>query len=70
MMILPNGDRYGVIPVDNPTVPKAEVTSKSILINPNFSVIDNKKVDKKIKKIEAVKIKYDFFTVELSTHLS
>ena len=39
--ILPAVDNVGVIPVDNPTVPNAEVTSNKILIKLKCSVIVN-----------------------------
>src|SRR5690606_16966028 len=47
----------GVIPIDNPQVPKAEATSKKISINENFSVTDNKKIEiKQVKKANSVTI--------------
>lgn len=65
----PNVDRSVVIPVDSPTVPNAETTSNKIETKPNFSVIESKNVEIKIRKIDVVKTRKDFFIEMVSTHL-
>ena len=45
MTILPTGVRLGVSPLDKPTVPKAERSSKSILTKGVFSVKVRMKVE-------------------------
>lgn len=41
IMIRPVIDNCGVMPVVNPTVPIAEKVSNKIVLNENFSVMDN-----------------------------
>ena len=44
MIIFPNGERLGVIPIDRPTVPKAEKISKATGISPNDSRLSRAKI--------------------------
>ena len=56
---LPLYDKSAVIPIDKPTVPKAEITSNIIFINGSDSVIFNINTETKINNILMAEIARD-----------
>jgi len=65
MIDFPNTDKLGVIPVERPTVPKADTTSNIIAIKSKSSVTDNNIVEKIIKNNAIQVIVIAFITILL-----
>ena len=63
------GERSGVMPVDNPTVPYAETTSKSTRKKAKGSIDEIISVIKKMKARLIIKIKIALFTLSYETLL-
>eukprot|EP01090_Pellita_catalonica_P003228 TRINITY_DN12888_c0_g1_i1.p1 TRINITY_DN12888_c0_g1~~TRINITY_DN12888_c0_g1_i1.p1 ORF type:complete len:107 (-),score=4.13 TRINITY_DN12888_c0_g1_i1:4-324(-) len=56
MRNFPRLDKSPVIPVLNPTVPRAEATSNNILSKEKLSLYESKKENKKIKLVYNIKV--------------
>ena len=63
------GERRGVMPVDNPTVPYAETTSKNTRKKAKDSIDEIIEVIKKMKVMLIIKIKIALFTLSYETLL-